>query len=100
VRLALQRLTLPIQVVHGDLDDFAPLEVARALADRTIGQGADTFHVVKGANHFLNDGPTEKLLAELERAIAITEAKRLLKAQPFALTALNETGEEGLRLAS
>lgn len=99
VRLALQRLNLPIHVVHGDLDDFAPIEVARALADRTIDQGPETFHLVKGANHFLNDGPTPQLLAELERVIALSEAQRY-PAPSRAITTLNETAEVGLRLAS
>jgi pimeloyl-ACP methyl ester carboxylesterase len=100
VRVALQRLNLPIHVVHGDLDDFAPLEVARALADRTIGQGPGMFHVVKGANHFLNDGPTAELLAQLERVIGLTEAQRYRSVQPFAIAALHETPDQGLRLAS
>jgi len=99
VRLALQRLKLPVHVVHGDLDDFAPLEVARALAERTIGQGADRFHLVKGANHFLNDGPTPELLAELERVIALADAWRdpILPATPWPL---GEAREADLRLAS
>jgi pimeloyl-ACP methyl ester carboxylesterase len=100
VRLALQRLNLPVHVVHGDLDDFAPIEVARALADRTIGQGVGRFHMVKGANHFLNDGPTAELLAELERVIALTDADRYAVVQSFALPALNEPAELSLRLAS
>jgi pimeloyl-ACP methyl ester carboxylesterase len=100
VRLALQRLNLPIHVVHGDLDDFAPIEVARALADRTIGRGPGMFHLVKGANHFLNDGPTADLLAELERVIALTEVETYPAVQTFALPALKEPAEQGLRLAS
>ncbi len=99
VRLALQRLNLPIHVVHGDLDDFAPIEVARALAERTIGQGPKAFHMVKGANHFLNDGPTTELLAELERVIAVTEAEDQV-AQPVAFPAPLEAAETTLRLAS
>jgi pimeloyl-ACP methyl ester carboxylesterase len=98
VRLALQRLNLPIHVVHGDLDDFAPIEVARALADRTIGQGAGMFHLVKGANHFLNDGPTAQLLAELERVIALTEVQR--PAEPMKLWPLPDVADQGLRMAS
>jgi pimeloyl-ACP methyl ester carboxylesterase len=99
VRLALQRLKLPIHVVHGDLDDFAPIEVARALAERTIGPGFGRFHLVKGANHFLNDGPTTELLAELERVIALSDA-RSYTAQPAPLWPLGAAADLGLRLAS
>jgi hypothetical protein len=58
------------------------------------------FHVVKGANHFLNDGPTAELLAQLERVIGLTEAQRYRSVQPFAIAALHETPDQGLRLAS
>jgi pimeloyl-ACP methyl ester carboxylesterase len=99
VRLALQRLTMPIHVVHGDLDDFAPIEVARALADRTISQGPETFHLVKGASHFLNDGPTADLLAELERVIDLADTRRRIL-PPITPWTSAETAEQELRLAS
>jgi pimeloyl-ACP methyl ester carboxylesterase len=99
VRIALQRLNLPIHVVHGDLDDFAPVEVARVLAERTISPGQGQFRLVKGANHFLNDGPTPTLLAELERVIDLTEAARRA-AVSATLWARPEAEEPRLRLAS
>jgi len=99
VRLALQRLNLPIHVVHGDLDDFAPIEVARALAERTLGPGAGQFRLVKGASHFLNDGPTPALLAELERVIDLAAA-RSAPLHPIPLWAPPEADGPDLRLAS
>jgi pimeloyl-ACP methyl ester carboxylesterase len=99
VRLALQQLNLPIHVVHGDHDDFAPIEVARALAERTIGRERGTFHLVKGANHFLNDGPTQELLAQLERIVALADAQSY-PAQAIARRPSMGVAEQVLALAS
>jgi hypothetical protein len=55
--------------------------------------------MVKGANHFLNDGPTPDLLAQLERVIALTEAQHPT-APPIPLWSGPEVAEQGLRLAS
>jgi len=62
---ALAGLNIPIHMVHGDLDDFAPIEVAEKLAQETVTRRPIQFHRTAGANHFLNDGP-EGLLAALE----------------------------------
>jgi pimeloyl-ACP methyl ester carboxylesterase len=56
-----------ITFVHGDKDDFAPLKVARRVARTTLVPSK--FIEVSGADHFLNDGPTETLLDCLEQAI-------------------------------
>jgi len=53
MRDALKRLRVPVHVVHGDEDDFAP-----------------------GANHFLNDGPVETLLGVLEACIPMPAPAR------------------------
>ncbi len=53
--------------IHGDQDDFAPIETARALAETTLAPAR--FVEVERAGHFLNDGPAEQLLACLEAAI-------------------------------
>lgn len=74
VREAMRSLTLPIHLVHGDADDFAPLAAARALVDELAGMSNVNLTTVPGANHFLNEGPTETVLAPLEAAIASAEA--------------------------
>lgn len=66
---ALSRLTIPIHMVHGDRDDFAPIEVAERLAAETVTRSPIQFMRTEGANHFLNDGPAEHLLAALEACI-------------------------------
>ena len=66
---ALSRLTIPIHMVHGDKDDFAPIEVAERLAAETVTRNPIRFMRTEGANHFLNDGPAEHLLAALEACI-------------------------------
>ena len=66
---ALSKLTIPIHMVHGDKDDFAPIEVAERLAAETVTRNPIQFMRTEGANHFLNDGPAEHLLAALEACI-------------------------------
>ena len=66
---ALRRLKAPVHVVHGDKDDFAPIELAETLVAETRTRRPMRFERVLGANHFLNDGPAEDLLATLEGCI-------------------------------
>jgi pimeloyl-ACP methyl ester carboxylesterase len=66
---ALARLTIPIHMIHGDKDDFAPIEVAERLAAETVTRTPIRFVRTAGANHFLNDGPVDQLLAALETCI-------------------------------
>lgn len=69
VRAALTRLKAPVHVIHGDKDDFAPIEIAERLVAETRTRRPMRFERVPGANHFLNDGPVEPLLAVLEACI-------------------------------
>jgi pimeloyl-ACP methyl ester carboxylesterase len=68
-RRALARVKIPIHIIHGDKDDFAPLEVAERLAAETVTRRPIRVVRTEGANHFLNDGPAEILLAALETCI-------------------------------
>lgn len=68
-RHALARVNVPIHIVHGDKDDFAPLEVAERLAAETVTRRPIRVVRTEGANHFLNDGPAEILIAALEACI-------------------------------
>jgi len=63
---ALSRLSIPIHMVHGDKDDFAPLEVAERLVQETRTRRPIRVLRTPGANHFLNDGPPQALLSVLE----------------------------------
>jgi hypothetical protein len=56
-------------MIHGDKDDFAPIEVAERLAAETATRRPIRFVRTPGANHFLNDGPADQLLAALESCI-------------------------------
>ena len=71
---ALASLTMPIHMVHGDRDDFAPIEAAERLAAETATRTPIHFIRTEGANHFLNDGPAEDLLAALEACIPVRKA--------------------------
>ncbi len=69
MRAALARLRVPVHVIHGDKDDFAPIEIAERLVAETRTRRPIRFERVAGANHFLNDGPTETLLSHIEACI-------------------------------
>jgi pimeloyl-ACP methyl ester carboxylesterase len=69
VRLALGRLKIPVHVVHGDKDDFAPIEIAEQLVAETRGKLPVRVERVAGGDHFINDGPVESVLASLEACL-------------------------------
>ncbi len=68
---ALARLNIPIHMIHGDKDDFAPIETAERMAQETVTRRPIRFVRADGANHFLNDGPAHELIAALEGCIPI-----------------------------
>jgi pimeloyl-ACP methyl ester carboxylesterase len=74
LREALPRLRIPVHVIHGDKDDFAPIETAERLAKDIQTLHPIRFQSVPGANHFLNDGPTDVLLTSLEACIPVEKA--------------------------
>ncbi|WP_333587278.1 alpha/beta fold hydrolase [Phenylobacterium sp.] len=69
VRQALTSLRLPIHLIHGDKDDFAPLEAAERLVSEIQGRRPLRLARMAGADHFLNDGPEEVLLEALEACL-------------------------------
>lgn len=83
MRQALRRLKVPVHVIHGDADDFAPIELAEKLAKETRSHLPIRFVRVPGANHFLNDGPVEVLMGVLERCVPVS-----VPAPKFKLPAL------------
>ena len=66
---ALGRVRAPIFMIHGEKDDFAPIEVAERLSKETVTRRPIKFIRTPDANHFLNDGPPERLLAALEACV-------------------------------
>ena len=76
VRVALRRLRIPVHVVHGDKDDFAPIEIAERLAAETRVRRPLRFERVAGGDHFINDGPVDLLLAALESCIPAQQTLR------------------------
>jgi pimeloyl-ACP methyl ester carboxylesterase len=72
---ALRRLNVPVHVIHGDADDFAPIELAQKLVAETRSRQPMRFVCVPGANHFLNDGPAELLLNVLECCVPAARGK-------------------------
>jgi len=82
MRAALRRLSIPVHVVHGDADDFAPIETARALTATHTFRRPVRFQAIAGGNHFLNDGPVEPLLACIEACVPHTKSKVLARLGP------------------
>jgi pimeloyl-ACP methyl ester carboxylesterase len=70
MREALERLSVPVHVIHGDMDDFAPIEIAERLVQETRTRRPIRFERIPGLKHFFNDGPVEPVLACLESCIA------------------------------
>ncbi len=73
MRRFLPRLNVPVHVVHGELDDFAPIETARRLAQETRTRRPLRFQAVPDANHFFNDGPADHLVTALEQCIPVAK---------------------------
>lgn len=70
---ALARLRVPVHVIHGDKDDFAPIEIAERLVAETRTRRPMRFERVAGATHFMNEGPTDTLLSYIEACIPVNK---------------------------
>ena len=68
---AIARIRVPLHILHGDADDFAPIETAERFHETVRGHRSATarFRRVAGADHFLNDGPPDELIALLEECL-------------------------------
>ncbi|MHB8528157.1 MAG: alpha/beta fold hydrolase [Caulobacteraceae bacterium] len=101
MRRALAQLRMPVHLIHGDKDDFAPIEAARRFAQESAARLPMRFQPVAGANHFLNDGPPEVLLRALEECLPSSRAAfqwrwpewtKMLAAKPQAALGSLPTG--------
>jgi len=88
MRRFLPRLRVPVHVVHGEMDDFAPIEAARRLAQETRTRRPLRFQAVPGANHFFNDGPADRLVTALEQCIPAAKPARAWRWPSFSPAAL------------
>jgi len=68
---ALPRVRAPIHVIHGEEDDFAPLESARALARDTRARRPIRFVVAPGASHFLTETAADSLMSLIEQCVPV-----------------------------
>lgn len=77
MRQALRRLKVPVHVIHGDADDFAPIELAEQLVNETPSRRPMNFIRVPGANHFLSDGMVEIMMGTFDSCVAQPDAPNL-----------------------
>lgn len=77
MRAALEELSVPVHVLHGDSDDFAPIELAERLVAETHTRRPMHFERIAGVNHFLNERPAEMVIDCLEACIPKPEPFRL-----------------------
>ncbi|HLI67390.1 MAG TPA: alpha/beta hydrolase [Caulobacteraceae bacterium] len=77
MRAALTRLKVPVHVIHGDMDDFAPIEIAEKLVAETHTRRPIRFQRIRGLKHFFNDGPAEPVIECLEACIPASESFKL-----------------------
>jgi fermentation-respiration switch protein FrsA (DUF1100 family) len=96
-RAALNRLRIPVHIIHGDMDDFAPVDIAEKLAAEIKARRPVRFERVVGANHFMAEGPVEVLNAAIERCIPPSPARRTTTEQ--AVTAFATVVVHGRRWA-
>jgi pimeloyl-ACP methyl ester carboxylesterase len=71
MREALAGLPIPVHLIHGEADDFAPVELARSFAAEALTRAPIRLETVPGANHFLNDGPVDTVIGCLESCLPI-----------------------------
>jgi pimeloyl-ACP methyl ester carboxylesterase len=65
MRRELPKVLVPIHFVHGELDDFAPIGAVRKMTSEIRARRPIQLTSVADANHFLNDGPADRLLGAL-----------------------------------
>jgi pimeloyl-ACP methyl ester carboxylesterase len=68
-RAGLDRLKTPVHVIHGDKDDFAPLDIAERIAGDIRARRLVRFQRVEGADHFMVEGRLDALLEAIEACI-------------------------------
>jgi len=76
-REALRRLKVPVHVIHGEKDDYAPIEAAEKLVREVRTRRPVRFERLVLADHFPQDGQPVELMAALERSIPATPRARL-----------------------
>jgi pimeloyl-ACP methyl ester carboxylesterase len=69
MRDALSRLRTPVHIIHGDKDDYAPVEAAERMVRQVRMRRPVRFEQIAGGDHFMHDGMPEQLLEALERCI-------------------------------
>jgi pimeloyl-ACP methyl ester carboxylesterase len=69
MRDALSKLRTPVHVIHGDKDDYAPVEAAEKMVQQIRTRRPVRFERIEGGDHFMHDGMPERLLEALERCI-------------------------------
>ncbi len=69
MRRAAAQLRMPVHVIHGEKDDFAPIETAQRFAEELAERTPARFQRVADASHFLTEGSVDVVIGTLEACI-------------------------------
>lgn len=89
---ALARLRVPVHVIHGGKDDYAPVEAAEKLVKDVRTRRPVRFEKIETGDHFMHDGAPGELMAALERCVPVRRKTKLVERAKLKLAARHEAG--------
>ncbi|CAN5145585.1 hypothetical protein BH11PSE2_BH11PSE2_10250 [soil metagenome] len=96
---ALTRLRIPVHVIHGAKDDYAPVEAAEKMVDEVRTRRPVRFERIEVGDHFMQNGAPKELMAAFERCIPV-RAKLIAgrtRSQPAKTEAASNDGPAFLK---
>lgn len=69
MKTALAKLRVPVHVIHGDKDDYAPFEAAEAVVKAVRTKRPVRFERIEAGDHFMHDSNPDALRVALERCL-------------------------------
>ena len=95
MRDALSRLRTPVHVIHGDKDDYAPVQAAEKMVQQVRTRRPVRFERIEGGDHFMHDGMPQQLLEALERCVPPTWTQQMLGLAKLKMTPKAEATRKG-----
>ena len=76
---ALNRIRVPVHVIHGEKDDYAPVEAAEKLVREVRTRRPVRFELLAHADHFPQDGQPKALWEALQRCVPQKRSLKLVE---------------------